>query len=183
VHVVFAGVYLHRLPVKHTDASIDQRFQALASWFYGRVGGNLGNLCCTWEEFREGMVEACRKSAHAASMTYGGPMQLMELDAVWNWKAALEPHFTGGFGGWGHQKKMFTDPKTGLHWEGRKGSHVHFVHFFLVDGVAYLRYMTAACSGVWHPDGADGVSAVGIKPFGDKKVRTWFTRARNTQAC
>ena len=156
------GVYVHRMPTKHTEASIDRNFQAGSVWFYGCRGGKRGLMCATLAEFFTGY-----KKAYEGRETtkFGGEVQLQEVGVVWDWWAYFKPYMHKHFKGIGHAKKQWVN-EHGFVEEGNKGSMVHFLHFFKgSDDNIYLRYKTRARVAKWMPEGADGVRNIGRKPF------------------
>lgn len=166
------GVYVHRMPTKHTEASIDRNFQAGSVLFYGCRGRTRGLMCCTLQEFFE-----LYKQAYAGRVTskFGGEVELQEVQVVWNWWAYFAPYMHKHFKGLGHAKKQWVN-QHGFIEEGNKGSMVHFLHFFRgSDDHIYLRYKTRARADHWLPDGADGVKNHGRRPFNvpASQLPTW----------
>lgn len=162
VLIFIGGVYVHRMPTKHTEASIDRNFQAGSVYFYGCRGGKRGLMCATIPEFLAGYKAAYEGRATAK---FGGEVQLQEVGVVWDWWAYFKDYMHPDFRGLGHAKKQWVNAH-GFIEEGKKGSMVHLLHFFRAsDDYIYLRYKTRARANHWMPEGADGVKNIGRRPF------------------
>ena len=89
-----------------------------------------------------------------------------ELYCLWNFVKFFSDVRDERFKGYGHTFKYFKDPLTGLVFKGKKGSTIHFIHWFLAtDGTIRMRWKTSATLGEWLPKGADGVRAIGYQVF------------------
>lgn len=159
------GVYIQRLPVKHTYNDLDRGFQPGACFFWGRAGGGSGEVCMTLREWDEGMTKAY---AGLRGSKFGGDLTRYSVDASWDWTAFFAPYACKKFEGWGHKVRYRQDPDTGLFYKGERGSLVHYLHFFCdTEGFVRLRYKFGASypEDQWLPAGADGIRPIGLLPF------------------
>ena len=99
----------------------------------------------------------------------GGVPTVLLVECAYDFLTFIKPYADEEFSGWGHSTQSWFD-KDGSYVEGRRGSMVHYLHFFKdPNGYVRLRYKTAATDS-WLPKGPhgelpDGKSALGVTPF------------------
>ena len=59
---------------------------------------------------------------------------ILEVECAYDFRAFIEDYRNEDFGGFGHTTQMQVDKITGEIVWGRKGSEVHFLHFYNFEG-------------------------------------------------
>eukprot|EP00976_Prorocentrum_cordatum_P078080 1182954-Prorocentrum_minimum.AAC.2 len=99
----------------------------------------------------------------------GGKPKISQLGFAYDFTQFIEPYYMDEeFGGWGHNTMEWLDT-DGARVSGKRGSAIHFLHFFLDErGIVRLRYKNAPTypDDAWEPRGPNGEKPDGRRPIG-----------------
>lgn len=165
---MFSEVYIQRFPAHHGYNGMDATFAPLSTYFYGCKRNRLkGRNVETLEEFVTGMRKAYEARGPGSGILGGKPV-VSEIGCTYDFASFIKPYVDPEFHGWGHSTMEWLDDE-GARVTGKRGSAIHYLHFFLdTDGVVRLRYKNAPTypESAWQPLGANGELPDGKKPIG-----------------
>lgn len=163
----FSDVYIQRLPAHHAYNGMDAKFAPASTYFYGtRDNRSTGKNAHTIDDFFAGLRKAYE--GHGNRSFLGGVPVLLPVHCTFDFNKFIAPFMDEEFGGWGHSIMNWQD-ENGHLVKGKRGSSIHYLHFFLdTEGTVRMRYKTAATypPESWLPQGASGELPDGKKPIG-----------------
>lgn len=164
---MFKEVYIQRFPAHHGYNGMDATFAPMSTYFFGNKKNKIsGKNIETVDQYVQGMRAAYTNRKEGGVL--GGKPKISQLGFTYDFAAFIEPFMDKEFGGWGHSVMEWLDT-DGARISGKRGSAIHFLHFFLdEEGTVRLRYKNAPTypDDAWEPRGPNGETPDGRRPIG-----------------
>ena len=113
---------------------MDATFAPLSTYFFGNKRNKInGKNIETLDQSVMGMKEAYTNRRDGGVL--GGKPKISQLGFAYDFTQFIEPFMDENFGGWGHSTMEWLDT-DGARVSGKRGSAIHFLHFFQVFSLA-----------------------------------------------